>query len=229
MARMEAVTLKLEVVVAVLEKVEPPKPFLSRLLVLREDIQYTVNLFFNNSMLALMFGLVVYMLVFTLLYMAFKEHFIGITSFKDAVYHSTMMTTTIGNRDVKPNTNTGKVLSMIHIYLVFVSVFNFKLMKNSTMIFGLLNLGVIAAFAAAHVFLEGMSIMDGLYHSTMTHTFTGAMEDRNSTITLVHVLVMFAVLFSIPNTGVLGVISNTLSPFGKKNGGYNGMDPSFYK
>lgn len=177
-------------------------------------------------MLNLTFSLLVFTLFFALLYLAFKENFSGISSFKDALYYSSCMTTTIGNDKMQPTTAHGKIITILHVLLVFVSVYNFNVMKNSTLTFGAVNVAIIGFFAAIHMFLLSMSMIDAVYHSTMTHTLTGVKEPNHSYTTIAHMIVIFAILFSIPNTGIFGTI---ISSLGRKKQSYNGLDPSFYK
>ena len=178
-------------------------------------------------MFILGFGLAATSILYAVLYYILRDRFTTIVTFQDALFYSVSLTTTTGSKSVTPKDDVAKAIVSSQLLMVYTSLYNTIMLKNSTTMFLVFNLVFIGAIATIYKFVLNKSTSDAIYHATTTHTFTGhetsiTKDKLGKLITSVHMILLFAIVFNGPNNGVF-------SFFSKKGTGRNSLDPSFYR
>ena len=147
-----------------------------------------------------------------------KAHFEGIKTFKDALYYSITVTSSLGAGDITPKSHAGKMLTLLHSFVVFISISNFVVFDSKNMfLFTLLNMLLICMFSTAYVAYDKInkvdnSIMDYIYHTVSTHTSIGLCNLKETKIgikalTSTHLILMFSLLYTFSRSGLFSTVA----------------------
>ena len=176
-------------------------------------------------MIAYALSVTLYTIIFAVVYYLLRSSFSGVSTFVDALYYSAGLTSTMGHGNVRPMDSKAKAITMIQTFMVFASVGTFVFAPNiHPLLFGAVNAAAIAGIAAGHKEINrgsgapigSGSYFDYLYFTTMTHTTVGHQSmipsgNISKYVGIVHLLLVFSLMYSFSNTGVFNAIAWPLS------------------
>ena len=168
-------------------------------------------------MYALIF--LIFNLFFTLLYYLTKSNYKGINTFLDALYYAMNLSSTLGYGNIAPITKFGKIATIVHSLLVYLSISKFFFLPRVNFyLFAFVNLIVIGGMAYVYKLIDsnlGESNVDFAYFSTLTHTTTGFSDQNKSTqnntkfAVMAHVILVFLLLNNY-NGGIFSTIQSMI-------------------
>lgn len=157
--------------------------------------------------------------LFAAVYFINKDDFDGINTYLDALIYSMNVNSSLNDGTIKPSTKKGKIMTMVHNVLVFVSVANFLITPNpkNILIFIVINAVISSGFGAGYYFLDKKSkpVIDYASHSISTHTSfgIGSMKQLNKNVkmlTLGHMLLIFSLMYTFSRNGLFHSLSKPL-------------------
>ena len=161
----------------------------------------------------------VFNLIFTLIYFFTKKNYKNLNSFIDAFYYSLNVSTSVGYGDIIPETDTGKITTMIQSLFVYFSVSKFVFQSQPNfMIFAIANVLLIAGMTYAYKQLDntlGKSYIDYAYFTTITHSTVGfgdhkkPLNNKTKMLVSAHILLVF-LLLNTYNNGIFSHLRTVL-------------------